>query len=113
MTLAGNRLPPLSYSTVGSIRWIYPLDRGSDYLRFCTGSKNGVPFECFLTFPSNLDPNDLGDEAFLRWFEYKMFIQNPSDEEFAGIFHKQPQKLKIGCPLGLIPVVTNNHYRES
>ncbi|MCB9385509.1 MAG: ATP-binding protein, partial [Bryobacterales bacterium] len=47
-------------------RWIYPLDRGRDFLQFNTGSKVEVPFECFLIFSSNLNPNDLGDEAFLR-----------------------------------------------
>ncbi len=94
-------------------RWIYPLDRGRDYLQFRTGSKIEVPFECFLMFSSNLDPNDLGDEAFLRRLEYKMFMKNPSDEEFAGIFHKQCQKLKIECPVGLLAAVINKHYRES
>ena len=38
-------------------RWIYPLDRGRDYLMFNTGSKIEVPFECFLIFSSNLKPS--------------------------------------------------------
>ncbi len=64
-------------------------------------------------FSSNLDPNDLSDETFLRRLEYKMFMQNPSDEEFAGIFHKQCQKLKIECPVGLLAGVIKKHYRQS
>ena len=94
-------------------RWIYPLDRGRDYLQFRTGSKIEVPFECFLMFSSNLNPNDLGDEAFLRRLEYKMFMKNPTDEEFAAIFHKQCQQLKIECPVGLLASVIRKHYREA
>jgi len=36
-------------------RWIYPLDGAVDYLRFQTGTKIQVPFECFLIFSSNLN----------------------------------------------------------
>ena len=44
------------------------------YLRFQTGAKIQVPFECFLIFSSNLNPDKLGDEAFLRRLEYKVFM---------------------------------------
>lgn len=91
-------------------RWIYPLDRGKDYLQFNTGSKIEVPFECFLIFSSNLNPNDLGDEAFLRRLEYKMYMGNPSGEEYAAIFHGYCRKLKIECPVGLLAAVIDKHY---
>jgi len=94
-------------------RWIYPLDRGRDYLQFNTGSKIEVPFECFLIFSSNLNPNDLGDEAFLRRLEYKMYMENPSEDEFAAIFHSYCRKLKIECPVGLLAQIISKHYRNS
>ncbi len=94
-------------------RWIYPLDRGRDYLQFNTGSKIEVPFECFLIFSSNLNPNDLGDEAFLRRLEYKMYMQNPSQDEFASIFHSYCRKLKIECPMGLLADVIDSHYQRT
>lgn len=93
-------------------RWIYPLDRGRDYLMFNTGSKIEVPFECFLIFSSNLDPHDLGDEAFLRRLEYKMYMGNPSEDEYASIFHNYCRKLKIECPVGLLAEVIRKQYRE-
>jgi len=94
-------------------RWIYPLDRSKDYLQFNTGSKIEVPFECFLIFSSNLNPNDLGDEAFLRRLEYKMYMANPTGEEFASIFHGYCRKLKIECPVGLLAEVIEKHYKET
>ena len=94
-------------------RWIYPLDRSVDYLTFQTGTKIEVPFECFLIFSSNLNPNDLGDEAFLRRLEYKMFMQNPSEEEFTTIFYDFRRQMKIECPMGLLTDVITDHYKKS
>ena len=94
-------------------RWIYPLDRSVDYLSFQTGTKIQVPFECFLIFSSNLNPNDLGDEAFLRRLEYKMFMQNPGEEEFASIFHAYCRRMDIECPVGLLTEIVQEHYNKT
>ena len=94
-------------------RWIYPLDRGRDYLSFQTGTKLQVPFECFLIFSSNLDSNDLGDEAFLRRIEYKMFMENPSDEEFTTIFNDYCRQMDIECPEGLLTDIIQEHYKKT
>ena len=94
-------------------RWIYPLDRNVDFLTFQTGTKIQVPFECFLIFSSNLNPNDLGDEAFLRRLEYKMFMQNPSEEEFAAIFYDFCRQKNIECPMGLLSDMVARQYKES
>jgi predicted ATPase with chaperone activity len=93
-------------------RWIYPLDRAKDYLTFNTGTKIEVPFECFLIFSSNLNPNDLGDEAFLRRLEYKMFMKNPTEEEFATIFYEYCRKLNIECPMGLLTEIIDAQYKQ-
>lgn len=94
-------------------RWIYPLDRSVDYLTFRTGSKISVPFECFLIFSSNLNPNDLGDEAFLRRLEYKMFMMNPSEEEFASIFYDYCRQMNIECPMGLLTELIEDQYKQT
>ena len=91
-------------------RWIYPLDRGVDYLSFQTGSKIEVPFECFLIFSSNLNPDDLGDEAFLRRLEYKMFMKNPSKSEFKVIFQEFALKMDLACSDALVEAVIDDHY---
>ncbi len=94
-------------------RWIYPLDRGVDYLSFQTGTKIEVPFECFLVFSSNLNPDDLGDEAFLRRLDYKMFMTNPPPDEFATIFREFCHKSDLECPEPLVKHTLHEHYEKT
>src|SRR4029077_17294454 len=67
-------------------RWIVPMDRRVDYLTFQQGGKVQVPFETFLIFSTNLQPEQLGDEAFLRRLQYKMFLKSPDRQEYEQIF---------------------------
>lgn len=76
-------------------RWIYPLEKKVDYLTLVTGKKVEVPFSQMLIFSSNLTPQDLGDEAFLRRIKYKIEIVSPTLIEFQTIFKDQCQKVGI------------------
>ena len=67
-------------------RWIVPMERRVDYLNFESGGKMTVPFETFLIFSTNLKPDQLGDEAFLRRIQYKMLVRSPERDEFLKIF---------------------------
>ena len=78
-------------------RWIVPMERKIDYLSFNTGGKMCVPFECFLIFSTNLAPEQIGDEAFLRRIQYKMMMKSPSEQEFAEIFCQIVEKKKFEC----------------
>jgi predicted ATPase with chaperone activity len=69
-------------------RWIVPMERRIDYLTLQTGGKITVPFEAFLVFSTNLRPDELGDEAFLRRIGYKMHLRNPAESEFIQIFER-------------------------
>ncbi len=69
-------------------RWIVPMERRVDYLSFNSGGKMTVPFEAFLIFSTNLRPEQLGDEAFLRRIQYKMLMRNPEITEFREIFRQ-------------------------
>jgi len=44
-------------------RWIVPLESRHDYLTLPTGRKIQVPFEQIVIFSTNLEPEDLVDEA--------------------------------------------------
>ena len=94
-------------------RWVYPLDTNIDFLRFRTGAKIQVPFECFIIFSSNLNPSELGDEAFLRRLEFKLFMRNPGEEGFVNIFHQYCGQIKIEHPQDLPEYVLDSHYRKS
>ena len=67
-------------------RWIVPMERRVDYLSFLSGGKMTAPFETFLVFSTNLNPADLGDEAFLRRIQYKLLLRGPAENEFVRIF---------------------------
>lgn len=55
-------------------RWIYPLAKRRDYLTLSNGHKFAMPFELMVAFSTNLDPNDLGDEAFFRRIQNKVYV---------------------------------------
>ncbi|EQC44257.1 hypothetical protein [Bacteriovorax sp. Seq25_V] len=76
-------------------RWIYPLEKKTDYLTLVTGKKIEVPFNQMLLFSSNLKPQDLGDDAFLRRIKYKIEITSPTVNEFNELFKGQCVKLNI------------------
>jgi len=63
-------------------RWIIPLENRIDYLTLPTGKKIQIPFEQLIIFSTNLNPNDLVDEAFLRRVPYKIFVEDPSPDEY-------------------------------
>lgn len=67
-------------------RWIVPLESHRDFLTLANGKKIQVPFEQLIIFSTNLQPEDLVDEAFLRRIPYKIEMNDPSDEEFHHLF---------------------------
>lgn len=69
-------------------RWIVPLDRRVDYLSLPYGVKFEIPFEVMVVFSTNLDPNELADEAFLRRIENKVYLEPVRPEIFDEIFRR-------------------------
>ena len=94
-------------------RWIVPMERRVDYLSFLTGGKMSAPFEAFLVFSTNLNPADLGDEAFLRRIQYKMLLRGPGESEFVEIFERFCRQQQLPCPPGLIGRFIDTHYRRT
>src|SRR5579863_9059499 len=94
-------------------RWIVPMERRVDYLSFLSGGKMTVPFEAFLVFSTNLNPADLGDEAFLRRIQYKMLLRGPSEKEFVRIFQDYCASRRLLCPRALVMRFIEKHYRPT
>ena len=69
-------------------RWIVPLDRRVDYLSLRYGVKFQIPFEVLVVFSTNLDPQDLADEAFLRRIHNKILIESVDQSTFDQIFSR-------------------------
>ncbi len=81
-------------------RWVVPLDRRVDYLTLASGMKFQVPFELLVVFSTNLNPNDLADEAFLRRIQTKVFVENVSEEVFDLIFARVLQRAEAPSDAG-------------
>jgi len=67
-------------------RWIYPLERGNDFLTLPTGKKFSVPFDCLFIISTNIPPGELIDAAMLRRVPYKFRLMAPSLDELRSIF---------------------------
>ena len=94
-------------------RWIVPMERRVDFLSFLTGGKMTVPFETFLVFSTNLNPMDIGDEAFLRRIQYKMLLRGPAENEFIRIFEAFCTARKLPFTRDLISRFIDRHYRHT
>lgn len=92
-------------------RWIVPMERRVDYLSFLTGGKMNAPFDAFLIFSTNLKPDQLGDEAFLRRIQYKMLLRSPDETEFIEIFRRFCVSKALACPPSLAAGFAEKHYR--
>ncbi len=88
-------------------RWIVPLDRRVDYLTLTSGMKFKVPFEMMVVFSTNLDPNDLADEAFLRRIQTKVLVEGVTAEIFDQIFVRVMQDNQVPYESGAA-----EHLRE-
>jgi len=91
-------------------RWIVPMERQIDYLSFHAGGKMTVPFVAFLIFSTNLRPDQLGDEAFLRRIQYKMFLRSPRQPEFTHIFQRFAESRKLEFTPEVVDSFIQKHY---
>jgi hypothetical protein len=78
-------------------RWIVPLDRRVDYLTLRSGLKFQIPFEMTVVFATNLDPNDLADEAFLRRIPNKILVDAVNEDVFDRIFDRLLKERNLSC----------------
>src|SRR5439155_1755323 len=67
-------------------RWIVPLESRVDYLTLHTGKKFQIPFDVLIVFATNLKPEALADEAFLRRTPYKIAIPDPARVAVGALF---------------------------
>jgi len=92
-------------------RWIVPLENRVDFLTLQTGTKLEVPFDELIVFSTNLDPQDLADEAFLRRIKYKIHVEDPTLEEFHEIFERAASSFSIDFDEDSFTYLVNHHYR--
>jgi SpoVK/Ycf46/Vps4 family AAA+-type ATPase len=101
------RIPPRDLLN----RWIVPLESRVDYLTLHTGRKFEVPFNVFIIFATNLKPESLADEAFLRRIPYKIRAQNPTVDEYTKIFELNCRKRDLPFDGVMVEYLQRTYYQ--
>ena len=91
-------------------RWIVPLESRRDYLTLHTGRKLELPFDVLVIFATNLKPESLADEAFLRRIPYKIVAQNPTYEEFVKIFELNCRRYGVPFDAEMVAYLHRNYH---
>ncbi len=94
-------------------RWIVPLESRIDYLTLPTGKKITVPFEQTILFSTNLQPEQLVDEAFLRRVPFKIEITSPPRAEFVELFRRSCNSLNIDWREDVIDELIDRQYVQA
>ncbi|HVE08761.1 MAG TPA: ATP-binding protein [Paraburkholderia sp.] len=76
-------------------RWIAPLGRGTETLALQNGARFQVPFDVRLAFSSNLSPEQLGDEAFLRRLGCKLYVGPLAPQQYRVLFEHLCAELRV------------------
>ena len=91
-------------------RWIVPLESRVDYLNLQTGRKFQVPFDTMVVFATNLEPQSLADEAFLRRIPYKILARNPSLAQFSKIFEMNCRRHGLTYDPTIVQHLNDKYY---
>jgi predicted ATPase with chaperone activity len=94
-------------------RWIVPLEKRYDFLVLASGKTIQVPFDQLIIFSTNLEPNDLVDEAFLRRIPYKINVPDPDEEEFFKLFELSAPAVECQYNVEAVTYLLERHYRPS
>jgi len=101
------RIPPRDLLN----RWIVPLESRVDFLTLHTGRKFEVPFNVFIVFATNLKPESLADEAFLRRIPYKILAKNPTIDEYCRIFEMNCKRRGITFDPVMVEYLDRKYYK--
>jgi hypothetical protein len=100
------RIPPRDLLN----RWIVPLESRVDFLTLHTGRKFETPFNVFIVFATNLKPESLADEAFLRRIPYKILAKDPTVDEYCSIFELNCRKRGLAFDPVMVQYLERRYY---
>ena len=92
-------------------RLIVPLEKKVDYLNIArAGSSIPVPFTCLVMLSTNLRPQNLMDEAFLRRVHFKVHVPDPTPDEYREIWRRACVDSGLRMDEALIDNLLKTHY---
>jgi SpoVK/Ycf46/Vps4 family AAA+-type ATPase len=89
-----------------------PLEKKVDYLNIPrAGSSIPVPFTCLVMLSTNLRPQNLMDEAFLRRVRFKVHVPDPTVDEYKEIWRRNCVDNNLRMDEGLVDQLLETHYQ--
>jgi energy-coupling factor transporter ATP-binding protein EcfA2 len=76
-------------------RWIGPLDHGVDQLTLQGGQTETVPFDATLVFATNLAPESVFDDSFMRRIGYKIPVGALTEANYRALLRRQCRLRRI------------------
>jgi hypothetical protein len=83
-------------------RFITPMEHQYDYFTLSTGQKIQVPLRHLLIIATNLSLETVTDPAFLRRMGYRLYLEGPTPEMYARIFHAYAARQGAAVPPGVL-----------
>ena len=93
-------------------RWVFPLENGTDCLTLQTGQKLQVPFRQRLVVSTTLDPDENISPMFLRRMGYRVFMNDPSEQNYGEVFRRYAKSMGLSVPDGLLTWLLERYRAE-
>lgn len=93
-------------------RWIIPMEERRDFLSLQSGEHFEIPFELILLFSTNLDPNELVDEAFLRRLGYKIHFDALDEALYRKIWFQVCESLGLSCSEEVFQYLLTDYHQR-
>ena len=94
-------------------RWIIPLEHRIDHLTLQTGQMIQIPFLQMLIIATNLDLERVTDPAFLRRMGYRLYLGEPSPDDYCHIFERYAARHSLPIEPGLLQRLLGRYSAEN
>jgi predicted ATPase with chaperone activity len=94
-------------------RLIVPLEKHVDYANISrAGTTVAVPFTCLLILSTNMRPQNLMDEAFLRRVHFKVHVPDPTEDEYREIWRRRCMLEGLRMEEEVLTRLIERHYTD-
>lgn len=94
-------------------RWIVPMEEKRDFLSLSNGLHFDIPFEQILVFSTNLDPETIADEAFLRRLGYKIKLGAMAPALYKKVWLMSLDKYQLVADDSLFDLMVNELHDKN
>jgi hypothetical protein len=94
-------------------RFITPMEYQIDYFTLRTGQKIQVPLRHVLIIATNLNPEVVTDPAFLRRMGYRLYLGEPTPEQYTRIFQLYAQRHGVAAGPEVIDRLLERYRAEN